>query len=243
MMKSFKEVIVSCLKFLVENLTVVASIIASTYIIIASQIRPFSVTTLLLWIISLLGLIAISIVSEKFFKLNKIYKNTTQIKKSLFHAEKNIDMVMSARKDLDSFEERLDSARTIFISGGSLGRLSDEYYGFFQAKLAKGCKLEIVLIKPFSHSAELLCRNVVYEINDVRDYSLKIIDSLKRFYRLKNEFPNRVSVWISEQVPPFSILAKNIGEADAKIRVEFYTYAVPTRERISCCFTKRSEKT
>ena len=144
--------------------------------------------TLLLWIIGLLGLIATAVVSEKYFKLSKISKGIKDIQLSLERNSQGLDEIAFTRKELKPLESRLSEAKRITITGGSLYRLSDEYYAFFESKLKKGCQLEIIMVKPYSHAADLLCDNVVYETNDHEQYSLKIWESLQRFLRLKQEY-------------------------------------------------------
>lgn len=61
------------------------------------------------------------------------------------------------RKELKPLEARLSPAQKITITGGSLYRLSDEYYAFFESKLKNGCQLEIIMVKPYSYAANLLC--------------------------------------------------------------------------------------
>ena len=89
-----------------------------------------SVETLLLWIISLLGLIATAIASEKYFKLNRIEKNIKYVLKGIDNANVNLDEFFFTRKELEPLEERMKNANSIFLSGGSLVRLSDEYYAY-----------------------------------------------------------------------------------------------------------------
>ena len=134
-MKNIKEKVVAVMVFIAEYITIFATILASTYIVISSQFGSYDNDTLLLWIISLLGLISVSVVSEKFFKLNKIERSTNQIKKILLENGANIDDFIVTRKNLSNFEERLGSAHKILLAGGSLSRLSDEYFGFLRKNL------------------------------------------------------------------------------------------------------------
>ena len=89
------------------------------------------------------------------------------------------------------------------------------------------------MVTPFSHGANLLCKNVVYETKDEIEYSQRIAESLRRFLRLKREFPDLVTIRLTENVPPFGIIAQNLGEGKSSIQIELYSYAVPTRERIN----------
>ena len=68
----FRRLLFSFLALLSEYITLISTILATSYILISSQYKEYSTEVLLLWAISLLGLIAISIATEKSFKLRKI---------------------------------------------------------------------------------------------------------------------------------------------------------------------------
>ena len=94
------------------------------------------------------------------------------------------------------------------------------------------------MVKPYSHAADLLCDNVVYETNDHEQYSLKIWESLQRFLRLKQEYDSNVSIRLTENVPPFSLIISDEESSKASIKIELYSYSVPTRERMQFEITK-----
>ena len=228
--------------FILEHCTLFITIVASAYIVIVSQIKPFTVDTLLLWIISLLGLIAVAIASEKYYKLNKIAKDVDTISKQNQVKKMTMDDLFRTRKELDLLEERLRDATQIVLTGGSLCRLADEYYAFFEEKLTKGCLMEIIMVRPNTPSANLLCDNVVYETQDYAVYSQKIEKALDGFKILKSCFPNQVIIRLSDKVPPYGMVAADLESEKATMKIELYTYSVPTRERIQLNVTKSDEK-
>lgn len=154
----------------------------------------------------------------------------------------NIDELFIRRMDLNPLEERFKNSSNIFISGGSLSRLSDEYYGFFEQKLADNASLEVILVKPYSTAANMLCQNVVYETEDEKQYSQKITESLKRFINLKEKYNKNITIRLTENIPPYSIIALNLEKADAVMQVELYSYAVPTRERVEFIINKKDSR-
>ncbi len=88
------------------------------------------------------------------------------------------------------------------------------------------------MVKPYTEAAKLLCQNIVYETSDFETYCHKIEESIHRFKELKREYQDRINIYLSEQLPPFSLLAKNLNKEGSVIQVELYSYSVPTRERI-----------
>lgn len=221
-----------------EHISLYAAIVASVYIIYKSQITPYDNNTLLLWIIGLLGMLALASVGEKYFKLSKIDKDVADIKKTIKKSNISIDEFICTRKELAPVEDRFSGANKITITGGSLYRLSDEYYGLFENKLKNGGQLEIIMVEPFSSAANHLCDNVVYETNDHKQYSEKINDSLSRFINLSDAYGDKVTIRLTKHVPPFSLIVLDEDTPKAKIKVELYSYAVPTRERIQFLISK-----
>lgn len=240
--EKFKKHLLTILNIICEHITLFATIIGSTFILIDSQIREYSIETLLLWIISLLGLIATAIASEKYFKLNRIEKNIKYILNSTDNTNVNLDEFFFTRKELEPLEDRMKNANSIFMSGGSLVRLSDEYYAFFEKKLKENCRMEIIMVRPFSKGADLLCKNVVYETENYNAYSKRIEESLNRFFSLQEDFPQLVKIQLTENTPPFGIVATNLETDGANIKVELYSYAIPTRERMQFSISKSDEK-
>ena len=103
-------------------------------------------------------------------------------------------------------------------------------------------QLEIVMVKPYSNAANLLCDNVVYETRDYKQYSFKISESLQRFLRLKQDYESRISIRLTENVPPFSLIVTDENFPNASIKVELYSYSVPTRERMQFEVTREDSK-
>ena len=226
-MKKIKSILLNLMRILFEYLSLIATIIGSIYIIVSSQIIDYSQDKLLLWIIGLLGLIATAQGAEKYFKLNKIESEIKDLKSLSGQAKED----SFTRIELSPLEDRLSDAKTITITGGSLKRISDEYYAFLERNIKKGCKLEVIMVKPNSPAADMLCDNIVYETHDHADYSETIQKSLNRFLELKRLYDKKVTIRLSENVPPFSIMVKNEKLGDAELKIELYSFVVPTRER------------
>ena len=102
--------------------------------------------------------------------------------------------------------------------------------------------MEIIMVRPNTPSANLLCDNVVYETQDYAVYSQKIEKALDGFKILKSCFPNQVIIRLSDKVPPYGMVAADLESEKATMKIELYTYSVPTRERIQLNVTKSDEK-
>ena len=55
-------------------------------------------------------------------------------------------------------------------------------------KLKENCRMEVIMVRPFTKGADLLCKNVVYETEDYNAYSKRIEESLNRFFFITRKF-------------------------------------------------------
>jgi len=218
---------------LLEYLPIFMTIGFSGYIILQSQINYYSNNDLLLWVLSLLGLLATATLVERFGDIRKIKKFAEDTHEYLVKNERKppIDLVFSDRKALAPLEKRLQSAKEVIITGGSLVRLVSEYLGFFEHKLKEGCSLKFLLINPDSVAAELLAQHVVYETENVFTYKEGVRASLSNLYRLKQAYPSLVEIRVCNFVPPIGLMVVDSPIDESFIQVELFTLKVPTRDR------------
>src|SRR6266498_4550383 len=138
------------ISFLIEHLPLLVTMFFSAYIVSRSQFEAYDTNTLLLWVVSLLGLLATSILVERLSKLRRIENFVEAMHEHLLNQERkpSIDLILSDRKSLPPLESRMQSSREIMISGGSLFRLTSEYIGYFEQKAREGCRMKFLLVKP-----------------------------------------------------------------------------------------------
>ena len=211
--------------FLIENLSTVITIAFSAYIVTGSQTTTMTTENLLLWAISLLGLIATSSFIEKLGKLRRIEHHVELIHDYLLNKEgkPSIDSIFLDRKALSPLEQRLQYDKEVTITGGSLARISNEYLGFLEQKAQEGCKLKFLLIAPQSSSSKLIAQYVVYEVNDAVAYDEQIKNSLANLERLRQHYSNLVEIRACQSASPFGLLMIDVTKAHGSIQVELYT--------------------
>ena len=218
---------------ILEYLPIAMTIGFSAYILLLSQTTTLSADDLLLWILSLLGLLATATLVERLGDIHRIEKFTEATYEHLLKHERKppIDLIFSDRKSLSPLETRLQSAKEIIITGGSLFRLASEYLGYFERKARDGCLLKFLLVDPDSEAARLLAKYVVYEMNAPDIYRDQLRTSLSNLHRLKQRYPDQIELKVCDFVPPFSLLILDPKKEHGSIQVELYTLAVPTRDR------------
>jgi hypothetical protein len=220
-------------QFLTENIPITIAIIVTFYVIRMNQITKMSAEELLSSVLLILGLLAASILLERFGTLRSMAQMTKETHEYLNNnaMKPSVDLVVSDRKSLAPLETRLQPAKEIAITGGSLFRLANEYLGYFEHKAEEGCSLKFMLLHPESEASKLVAEYVVYEVKDYNIYDTQLITSLNNLYGLKQRYGALVEIRTYKSVPPFSLLICDPNKDYGSIMVELYTYKVPTRER------------
>lgn len=228
-MKDFTSKLIPILEAVPSASTVVAGV----YFSFRAQSGTLTTEQILGWILIVFSLMATSLFVDRLTKLSRIEKEAKEAN-SLIRAKEgtiSISNVLLTRKQLEPLESRLENAREIFITGGSLFRLSSEYLGLFDKLLANECRIKLLLLDPNSYSARLVARNIVYEIADFEVYKSYINSSLSSFSKLREKYNDKVQIRVSEYLPAFSLLGINPSLDTGKIMVELYVHNIPTRER------------
>lgn len=222
------------LKSAIEYLPIALTVFAGIFITLLHQFRPLSSEKLLGWILLILSLLATSILIDRFTRLNRIEKSTSDLKSILGDEGGGIsvDRVLSTRKELHALESRLSGAKEIFILGGSLFRLTSEYLSFFEEKAKEKCLLRFLVVSPDSQAIKYIAKSIVYEVDDTRKYKNHVRTSLQNLKKLGLAYPEQVRIRLYDVVPSYSVLGSiELNEPESEMMIEFYTYKTPTRDR------------
>jgi hypothetical protein len=222
--------------FIIENIFTLGVLGFSIYIILVNRINKYESNTLLIWIISLVGLLSISLFIERITKLNRI----ESLAKHAFITP-SFDLFFKRRRTQPSIEERLDNSGEILISGGSFIRMTNEYLGYFRTKANEKAKLKFMLVNPNSDAADLLATNVIYEFNDIEKYRNQIQNSLDSLKIIRDEYPEQITIKLSNQVPPFGLMITDPKKRTGNMTVEIFGCALPARDRASIYLKKEQE--
>ncbi len=221
--------------FITENIPITLSIFFIFYTLRQDQIAKMSADDLLSSILLILGLLAGSILLERFGTLRVISRLSQETHDNLINKGMNpsLDRIFCDNKSLPSPDNRLqmEKAKDITITGGSLARLANEYLGYFEKKAQSGCTLKFLLLKPKSPASRLVADFVVYEVNDSNTYDAKLLEALDNLYRLKLKYDELIEIRTYECVPPFSLVICDPEQDCGSIMVQLYPYNVPTRDR------------
>jgi len=225
------------------HIPTILTIVLGAYVVLKNQQKAYDTSALLGWVITLIGLMATALFTERVISIRKIEKNVVETNSflKLKEGSPSLDSILRTRKQLPPLEERLKHTKEIRITGGSLFRLSSEYIGFFEDKAKEGCHLKFLLLNPNCTAAKLIAKNIVYEVENYEVYKNNINNALGNLKTLKNKFPEMVQIRISDFIPSYSLFICDPVKQEGNIMVELYTYGVPTRERPHLILLKSRE--
>lgn len=224
--------------FLLENLTTL--IAAFTGVCLFFSYKERDPQELLGYIIAILTLIAGSMLIETASKMSSINKRVKNIDLKL--TDSNIFMYCQSSS---FWNDALHSAKSLFITGGSLFHVITEKTGDFELLLKNGCNIEVVVVKPYSDASKLLHNNVVMEINDPDKFSDNIVQTLDFLFKYNAKYPKQLTIRLNDNVPAFGIFAiyQNSKNAEPqKIQINLFSEKVPYDKRLAITLDESMEK-
>lgn len=237
-------------KFILENITIFVASITGIYLFFSYKER--NINELLGYIIGMLTLIAGSMLVENAVKLASMDKRIKNIENDkLVEIQNQIKSIEAKLIESDVFmychaslfwKDALNSANSLFISGGSLYHVIPEKTGDFETLLKSGCKIEVVVVKPYSEAARFLHKNVVMEISNSDNFSNNTIQTLEFLLKYKKKYPNQLTIRLNDHVPAFGIFATYKNLIPRRIQANFFSEKVPYDKRLAISLDQSVEK-
>lgn len=226
---------INILKVLIDNITTLIAIFMGFFVFLSYKFQTEG--EMLSYIICILTLIAGSMLIEKVFSILAIKKDIKKIKSKLIEE----DVFMYCHTS-NFWNEALNSAKKLFISGGSLYHVIPEKTGDLEKLLDQGCIIEVVVVKPFSHAAELLHKNVVKEIRSADSFSENTIQTLDFLLKYKKEYPRQIIVRLNDNVPAFGMFVVYNGTMPKTIQANLFSEKVAYDKRLAININESTEK-
>lgn len=228
---------------IIENVPALLTITIGAFVVVKNQQEPYETSKLLEWTITILCLIATSMLMERFFSLKDIEKNVKETNDflKLKEGKASLDEILITRKDLEPLEERLKYTKDVKISGASLFRLINEYINLFEDKAKEGCNFKFIVLDPNCEATKLIAENIVYEISDIKTYINNINSTLNSLEKLKSKFPEKIEIKTVNFLPAYSLVITDSQKETGIVRLELYTQQVPTRNRPQLVLRKNRE--
>jgi len=225
--------------WILNNGPAVITVIGSATLAVAASAVNLTAIQMLQAVLALLALIGTSLLTERLVEGRDLRRRLTNIdtrlEEVLVYAcdieAAGLDKLVIRRRDLPSLEERLDGAKQVAISGGSLFRLVSEYQNLFEELLESGCQIRFLTTDPLTPAAESLSLSVVYESNNVEEYKAQMRTALASLTSLARRHPEVCQVKVFGLAPPFSLMVVDRGGDSSTIQVEIYPFRTPARNR------------
>lgn len=235
--------------WLLVHAPAVITVVGSAVLAMAVNVADFTEIQALQAVLALLALIGASLLTERLVEgrnlRGKLGDIDTRLSEVLEYARDietvGLDKLIARRRDLPSLEERLDGAKRVAISGGSLFRLMNEYQSLFEELAERGCKLRFLVTDPESAAAEFFNSVVAYESRDLEANRAQLRLSVADLLALAGRYPGVCEVKLCSVPPPFSIVQVEKGNDSSLIQVEIYPYKVPARDRPTLVLDKKHD--
>ena len=189
----------------------IITVLFAGYILMLANAGTIDDHNLLVWILTIIGMLATSELISRLVTLNKLEANTKKIADRVYMPEES--GVISVSKVFENgahqlpIHEKIRNANNISINGTTLIQVSTQYRGEYEDKLRSGCNLRFLLIKPNSESVKLV-GNRNYEAKESsQTLELYLNESLDNLSMLINLPDKRGSceVRVVNYVPSFGL--------------------------------------
>lgn len=223
--------------FVLENGTSILTVLFASYILLMSQRSTITQDEMLVWILTVVGLLSTSELIEKLVRMRKIEdisKRSHDLLVTHFQSKPSAETFLFDRTTQTILEDRLSQANAVYMTGGSLTKVLSLHIGLIEEKAKRGCKFKFLIVDPESEACALTAHSIVYEIRNPQAYSAQIRMSLEMLGPLLtqyNQATKQVEVRLCDFVPTYSFMMTDADSQKGKIWIEWYPYKSPVRTR------------
>lgn len=208
----------------IENVPAFLTVAFAAYVLVQSQRATLTEMEVLLWLLSIVGLLATSELVERFRRLRRIevasYRTLEAVKAlSVGDAEG----ILRDRRAVTNLSKEASKAKKIWACGYSLISLVSAYEGFFAEQLKDKCDLRFLMLDPQSSAAQTLDILVTARSGELID---DIKSSLARLERVRTSVAStstgQLEVRVLKVAPTCSLLLVDPDKPDGYVHVEPY---------------------
>lgn len=208
----------------------IITVLFAGYILMLVNAGTIDDHNLLVWILTIIGLLATSELISRLLTLNKLEANTKKIADRLNILEES--GVISVSKVFENgahqlpIHEKIRKANNVSVNGTTLIQVSTQYRGEYEDKLRSGCNLRFLLLEPNSESVKLV-GNRNYEAKESpQTLELYLNESIDNLSTLDNLPDKRGSceVRVLDYVPSFGLVMVETNDGEDVIFVQMFPY-------------------
>lgn len=230
------------IKEVLTAIPIVLTLCSAGYVVYRHKLQPFTEKDLLVWILLILGLLALSEIVQRYVTLVSIDRRMAVLAAS---SEKLAaghlgDMFLKDRNEFPPLTERIKNAREIWFYGTSLDAVVSYYFGLFTTKAREGVSFRFLLMNPDSPSVEARSHGLFSST----PASLKndIQRSIEKIAAIAREPGAKVECKRTDFVPSHGLVLVDPRTNSGTIVVELYPYNVTASERAHFELTKKDAR-
>lgn len=210
------------LSTLIDYLPVIVTVIAAVAATLAAIRQTISVDEMLQWILTVLALLATTLMVDRLRVIRGIESELEKIRGDI-DAPKGADALFTQR--MPDLEDRLKQARTIAINGITLSRTSDTMWPVFRDCVKGGGSVRLLVIDPDHVAVELAARRF-HKTQNAEPIRREARHALDNFESLLSQpgATGQLEVKLAQFVPICGIWLIDVDTPRAEIWVEVYTY-------------------
>lgn len=217
--------------FVIDNVSVLATLGTAAYIIFRQSISATKLSTddLTTAVLGVVGLLALSELIERYRRLNKIEKTTTQVWDLLRNRLTDRPSALAFFRKLPDFDTYVQGANQIDLCGVALTSTINRQLSNLREQLAQGAKIRVIVVDPIPSSLEMAeARSEEPGSNYYRaklDMTFQDLTYLHQVQtKLEQLAKGSFEVRLISFVPSFAIYSFDARRSTARLLVELYPH-------------------
>lgn len=221
---------------LINNGSIILTIGVSGYVIYRHDLigEAFSTDQLLTAILWVLGLLAISEISERYRKLNAIHNSVNRSVSFLESRLADRPSAMAFFQPHPQLSSYIQRANQVDMCGVTLKNTLGKEYGTLRGRIQAGATIRVLLIDPESGAVEMSAQRSMNP-QDLDYYRIHLDSSMRELaYLYKSEQENKnfqkrgasgkISIRLLPYAPSFGLISIDAGQKDGIIFGEIYPH-------------------
>lgn len=215
----------------------IVTVLFAIYVILLANLGKIDDHNLLIWILTIIGLMATSELISRLITLNKLESTTNKISDKILLMEESGTVTVSKVFENGAHQlpihEKMENAKNISINGTTLIQVSTQFRGEYEERLRSGCNLRFLLVKPNSESVKLVGKRNYEAKGAPNKFVLYLNESIDNLSMLSNLPDKRgiCEVRILNYVPSFGIIIIETKDGKEDIFIQLFPYKSPHGNR------------
>ena len=210
--------------FFFDNGPIVFTVIFASYVAARAQIEAVEESTLLSWILAVLGLLAVSELVERLRILHRMESTTLKLLKEVESnvTQPRISQFLLFRLPSASVESSFSNVQTVYLAGINLQRFTREYSDKLAERLDKGGSIKVIVLDPNGKAVGRVLKKEANITLENLKANIQLTLQRLRWLGQRSENQGKLEVRLAEEILHFSLVIFDPYEESGVMFVEFY---------------------